>query len=194
MYAPPYINYPEAIIFWIGLAWVFLPEVRLVLRAEAATSNPQDASTLRLIDRASDTALIVAFILSFLPWLRIPYPRLALSTGTTLVLAAGLLRRACFRALGEYFTAAVTVHPGQPVIDSGPYRRVRHPGYTAAFILYLGIGLALGNWLSLAILFLTACYVYNRRVRVEEKALLDTLGEPYHLYMKRTKRFVPFLF
>lgn len=194
MPAPPLFNYPEAILCWIALAWVFLPEVLLVLRAGESASNPQDAGTLRLIDRFSDLAMLLALILSFVPWLLIPIPRLALNLGTALVVVAGLLRRACFRALGQYFTAAVVVRPGQPVVQSGPYRLVRHPGYTAAFLLYLGLGLALGSWLSLALVFFTACYVYSRRVRAEEQALLATLGKPYRLYMQRTWRFVPFLF
>ena len=60
--------------------------------------------------------------------------------------------------------------------------------------MFLGIGLALGNRLSLIIFFLEICYVYSRRVKAEEKALLSTIGEPYRAYMARTKRFVPFIF
>ncbi len=81
----------------------------------------------------------------------------------------------------------------QPVIDRGPYRWVRHPSYTAGFLIFLGIGTALGNWLSVIVLFAVTSFVYSRRVKAEEKALLDTIGEPYRLYMSRTKRFIPFL-
>jgi len=52
--------------------------------------------------------------------------------------------------------------------------------------MFLGLGLALGNWLSLIIFLLEICYVYSRRVQAEEKALLGTLGEPYRAYMART--------
>jgi protein-S-isoprenylcysteine O-methyltransferase Ste14 len=61
-------------------------------------------------------------------------------------------------------------------------------------MMFMGIGLALGSWLSLVIFWLEIFIVYSRRVRVEEKALLDTLGEPYRAYMRRTRRFIPFLF
>jgi protein-S-isoprenylcysteine O-methyltransferase Ste14 len=40
----------------------------------------------------------------------------------------------------------------------------------------------------------TGCRVYSRRVKAEEKALLDTIGEPYRAYMARTKRIIPFIF
>ena len=194
MHEPPVFAYDEAILFWIVLIWTFYPEVLHSGIVAGAPSNPQDAGTLRLINVGSNIALLLAFVASFLPWLTLPYPRLALDAGIVLLAAGSLLRRACFRVLGEYFTAAVTVQADQPVIDRGPYHWIRHPGYTAGFIMFLGIGLALGNWLGLAIFFLEIVIVYSRRISAEEKALLDTLGEPYRAYMARTNRFIPFLF
>jgi protein-S-isoprenylcysteine O-methyltransferase Ste14 len=101
--------------------------------------------------------------------------------------------RLCFNALGKSFTGTVIVAIDQAIVQHGPYRFVRHPSYTAAFLMFIGIGLALGSWLSLAILFLAHCYLYGRRVAVEERALLDTLGTPYREYMSRTARFIPFV-
>jgi protein-S-isoprenylcysteine O-methyltransferase Ste14 len=98
------------------------------------------------------------------------------------------------RILGEYFTAAVTVRSGQPVIEKGPYRWVRHPGYSAGFLVFLGLGFALGSWLSLAVFLLEIILVYSQRVKAEEKALLEVIGEPYRAYMARTRRFIPLLF
>ncbi len=63
----------------------------------------------------------------------------------------------------------------------------------AVFIAFLNIGFALGNWLNPVIFFLEFLFVYNPRVAAEEKALLDTIGEPYRAYMARTKRFKPFI-
>jgi protein-S-isoprenylcysteine O-methyltransferase Ste14 len=194
MLEPPVFAFTEAALFWAAFIWAFIPEMLHSGIVAGDPSNPQDAGTLRLINVGSDLALLLAFAASFLPWLTIPYPRLALYTGTALLVAGSLLRRICFRALGKYFTAAVTVRAGQPVIETGPYRWIRHPGYTAGFMMFMGIGLALGSWLSLVIFWLEIFIVYSRRVRAEEMALLDTLGEPYRAYMRRTRRFIPFLF
>jgi len=114
--------------------------------------------------------------------------------GTALLAAGSLLRRHCWRMLGEYFTGNVQTVERQPVIDRGAYAYVRHPSYTAGVMMFSGIGLALGNWLSLAITFLSAAAVYAYRVRVEERALVAALGVPYVDFMKTRKRFVPFLF
>ncbi len=194
MHEPPVFAYDEAILFWIVLIWSFYPEILHSGVLAGAPANRQDAGTLRLINIGSNIALLLAFAASFLPWLSLPYPRLALDAGIVLLAAGSLLRRYCFRILGKYFTPAVTVSPGQPVIDSGPYRWIRHPGYTAGFVMFLGIGFALGNWLGLSIFLLEIGVVYSRRIHAEEKALLDTLGEPYRAYMARTKRFIPFVF
>jgi protein-S-isoprenylcysteine O-methyltransferase Ste14 len=61
-------------------------------------------------------------------------------------------------------------------------------------MMFTGIGLALGNWLSVAITFLSAALVYTYRVRVEERALAAALGAPYVEFMKTRKRFLPFVF
>ncbi len=96
--------------------------------------------------------------------------------------------------LGASFTGAVIVTPDQMVVDRGAYHYVRHPSYTAGAILFFGIALALGNWISMVVVMGAVAVVYAYRVGVEERALATTIGEPYRRYMSRTKRFVPFLF
>ncbi len=179
---------------WVIVLWVFIPEFFHSGLVAGAPGNRQDAGSLRLINLTSDAAFVLALIVSLIALPVIPIPQIAVIVGMALVLAGGILRRVCFRALGRYFTPAVVVTPGQPVIDQGPYRWVRHPGYTAGFMIYTGLGLAINNWLSLAILFGAACLCYAVRVSAEEKALLDTLGQPYRDYMARTRRFIPFVY
>lgn len=60
--------------------------------------------------------------------------------------------------------------------------------------MYLGTGLALTNWLSTLILVGMGIVTYSYRVHVEEDALGKSIGAPYVEYMRRTKRFVPFVF
>jgi protein-S-isoprenylcysteine O-methyltransferase Ste14 len=191
---PPVFAFTEAALFWVAFIWAFLPEIHLSGSVTATACDSQDAGTFRLVNTGNDVSLFLAFTLSFLPWFIIPYPRIALYAGTGLLVTGSLLRRYCFRSLGKYFTAVVKGSVDQPVIDNGPYHWIRHPGYTVAFVMLLGIGLALSNWLSLIILFLAACYVYGHRVKAEEKGLLGTIGEPYRAYMARTMRFIPFVF
>jgi protein-S-isoprenylcysteine O-methyltransferase Ste14 len=194
MHIPPIFVYPEAIIFWIVFIWFFYLEFQHSRIVAGTLSTSQDAGTHRLINVGTKIALFLAFTVSFLPWFVISNQRIALDAGTGLLIVGDLFRQYCIRILGKCFTAAVIVIADQPVIEDGPYHWVRHPGYAAVFIVFLGIGFALGNWLSLIIFFIEVCFVYRRRVIVEEKALLNTIGEPYRAYMARTKRFIPFIF
>jgi protein-S-isoprenylcysteine O-methyltransferase Ste14 len=194
VHIPPLFTHLEAIAFWIIFVWAFGAERAVIQKAAAEGRDDQDEGTMRLILVGNMVAMAAAFIVAFLPWLNISWPRVALAVGAVLMLAGGLLRRACFRALGEHFSGLVRATADQPVIDSGPYRWVRHPSYTAGFLLFLGIGFGLGSWLSIVILFGAAVYVYARRVAVEERVLLATIGEPYREYMQRTTRFIPGVF
>lgn len=114
-------------------------------------------------------------------------------SGIGLLVGGSVLRRVCWRALGEHFTGDVRAERNQPVIQTGPYRWVRHPSYTGAMMMYIGVGIALANWLSVGALALAAIISYGYRVRVEERALLSEIGEPYAAYMKTHKRFIPFI-
>jgi protein-S-isoprenylcysteine O-methyltransferase Ste14 len=98
------------------------------------------------------------------------------------------------RVLGTFFTGAVTIQADHRVIESGAYRWVRHPSYSAALLVVLGIALCLSNWLSAAVSFAIAFLAYSYRAHVEEQALLSSLGAPYGQFMASRKRFIPFIF
>ncbi len=93
--------------------------------------------------------------------------------------------------LGASFRTTVEVDADQQVVDKGPYRWARHPSYTGMLTIALGCGVALGNWLSLAILVVIPLATMLRRISVEEATLVDVLGQPYLEYQRRTKRLVP---
>jgi len=54
--------------------------------------------------------------------------------------------------VNRFFSSAVRIQfdRGQRVISGGPYRFVRHPGYTAALVLIVANGAAPGSWLAAA--------------------------------------------
>ena len=93
--------------------------------------------------------------------------------------------------LGRFFTVDVAIAQDHRVVDDGPYRYVRHPSYSALLLEYAGIGCTLGSVTGWLVIMLPVFVVLLYRVRLEEAALAGALGEPYHAYMRRTKRFVP---
>jgi protein-S-isoprenylcysteine O-methyltransferase Ste14 len=80
------------------------------------------------------------------------------------------------------------------LIDSGPYRFIRHPSYTGSLVAVLGFALSFANWASLLTIFVPSCAVTLWRIHIEEEALIGALGEGYRGYMQRTKRLIPLIY
>lgn len=111
--------------------------------------------------------------------------------GIGVFIFGALLRRWAIRHLGRFFTVDVSVARDQRVVDDGPYRFVRHPTYTGLLLEFLGIALTLRSIPGLSAIMVPIFLALLRRVRIEEAALVEGLGEPYAAYIRRTKRFVP---
>lgn len=189
--------WPHALIFWAVYIWAFMPEWKVVQGGieGAKSSDSKDSGSMRVLLGGMWISLFLAFPLAFVgAWSftkRVQLPMFAV--GVSLILLGSLLRRYCWRTLGQYFTGDVRARSDQPVIRTGPYSLVRHPSYTAGMMMFIGIGLALGNWVSLALLTIATIATYSYRVVIEERTLLDTIGEPYGSYMKERKRFIPYI-
>jgi protein-S-isoprenylcysteine O-methyltransferase Ste14 len=183
---------------WIFLAiflWAYLLEYRLIARSRGAPKDKADRGSMAVIMVVSWFGSFAAFLVAAWPPFAIVHARLAwFVAGLCILIVGRLLRMHCWRMLGEHFTGNVKVLSDQPVIDRGAYRWVRHPSYTGGILMYLGTGLALTNWLSSLLIAGAGALGYIYRVIVEERALQENLGGRYQEYMRRTKRFVPFIF
>lgn len=186
--------WPYALVFWAVEVWAFFPEFGIIRRAKRSGTET-DAKSLQVILFGLNVAFLAAFFLAWVPWLQIVNHRAAIFyLGIALMIAGSLLRRHCFRMLGKSFTGDVRATTDQQVVTRGAYSLLRHPSYTAAIILNSGLALALGSWLSLTILVVASFIVYSYRISVEERALANTIGEPYRNFMSTRKRLIPFVY
>jgi protein-S-isoprenylcysteine O-methyltransferase Ste14 len=115
------------------------------------------------------------------------------AVGMLLFAAGAALRWASFWALGQYFTFTVDVSADQNVVTRGPYRALRHPGYTGGLLAMIGMGVIYANWVGLAGFVLPCLVIIIWRIRIEEAALLKTTGAPYRAYAAHHKRLVPLI-
>lgn len=183
-----------AIVFWATyVLWVVLETIGSRIKRSGDGSKTRDRGSFRLIMLLLWLALGLDFALSFLlPQATILWKRTSLFfIGIALMLAGLAFRFYAMSVLGRFFTYDVAVHPGQTVVEVGPYRHIRHPSYTGALITLVGL---LGNWAGLLALLACMGTAYAYRISVEEAALVAALGEPYKEYMRRTRRLVPFLY
>ena len=183
-------------IFWgTFLFWMMLELIASRTKRSADPSHKRDRGSYGLIVALLFIGLTLDFTLSArLPQAAILWRRnLVFFSGIGLMLAGVAFRWWAIAALGKFFTFDVAIQSSQRVVDSGPYRYIRHPSYTGALMTQVGIGLALGNWAGLLALMVCMAIAYSYRINVEERALLAALGEPYKQYMQRTHRIIPFL-
>ncbi len=184
-------------LFWpVYIVWlaseIFVFSRRRAARTEAISRDRGSVHLLRL-------TIFLGLMSVFLCAVNAPgtaFPvgrRTLLFLGVTLMVAGLILRWWAVCVLGRFFTLDVAIHPAHSIVQSGPYRWVRHPAYTGSLLTFLGIGLALGTWLGLLLLLLLVGAGFAVRMGVEEAALSQALGEPYRAYAQRTNRLVPFL-
>lgn len=94
-----------------------------------------------------------------------------------------------FRA-NSYASGVIERMEGQVLIDTGPYRRVRHPMYAGALLIFLGMPFALGSWWGLPFSALIVA-VLAWRLTAEERFLVQHLAG-YDEYRRRVPwRLVP---
>jgi protein-S-isoprenylcysteine O-methyltransferase Ste14 len=113
--------------------------------------------------------------------------------GFALMLIGIIIRQWAIASLGRYFSPSVATQTGQKVVKTGPYRLIRHPSYTGALLITVGVGLALQSWGAVLVILVIFVITFGSRMRMEEKVLVNELGDEYLQYMKTTKRIIPYI-
>ncbi len=94
------------------------------------------------------------------------------------------------RALGRQYSAELAIQRDHALVTTGPYARTRHPMYTTLNMFSFSMAIMTSN---LLVLFFAVLVMlpFPWIAREEENMLLETFGEDYREYMRRTGRFFP---
>jgi protein-S-isoprenylcysteine O-methyltransferase Ste14 len=111
--------------------------------------------------------------------------------GSVLVLTGLIIRVTSIIRLKQQFTYTVTKIENHELIETGLYKIIRHPGYLGQLIIFLGTSVCLSNWLSILLMIIPVLSGYLNRINVEEKFMVQQMGQRYLDYRKRTKRLIP---
>jgi len=192
---PYFLTHPVGILYLlVTLSWYLMEAVQYARqqqwRPEATRISPRGFWPAYWACAAvAITMLILAPHIA--PAAAIGHGAAVFAVGMVLLVAGIALRLWSFHVLGRCFTFAVKVSPGQPVVASGPYRVLRHPGYAGGLLALAAIGLLNGNWIGLAGAVLPWLALIVWRIRVEENALLTALDGRYRAYAAHHKRLIP---
>jgi len=135
---------------------------------------------------------LIAYLVnpSVMRWAFLPLPGKVRALGVAAGIGGGLLMTWALRSLGRNLTDTVVTRENHTLVQTGPYRWVRHPFYDAVALLILSAVLIASN----AFLLLTgaaALALIWIRTKREEELLLARFGNQYRAYMIRTGRFLP---
>jgi len=114
--------------------------------------------------------------------------------GVGIMLGGFALRVWSTRVLGQFYTRTLRTVTDQQLVQQGPYRLIRHPGYLGSLLFWIGGGLATGNWIVAAGIIILLVTAYLSRIRAEGTMLLATFGQAYRDYSGQTWQLIPFVF
>ncbi len=137
---------------------------------------------------------LLMFVYAFTPWLdgaHIVFPAWVRWSGALLAAAGVSLFCWSHLALGANWSGIVELARGHRLVMEGPYRYVRHPMYSAFFVMGFGLLLLSANWLIGLIHLGTVTGMYRVRVDDEEALMSEHFGDAYRAYLARTGRLLP---
>ncbi len=110
-------------------------------------------------------------------------PDWAALIGIVLVLVGMAGTYFCRAYLGRYWTAEATLQGDHRLVDSGPYSHMRHPIYTMAIILYIGLGIVFSTPLGMGAAALSL-FMMIIKTHTEDRFLMAELAG-YAAYSQR---------
>jgi protein-S-isoprenylcysteine O-methyltransferase Ste14 len=114
--------------------------------------------------------------------------------GSILALIGLIIRVTSILTLKQQFTYTVTKIENHELIETGLYKNIRHPGYLGQLIIFLGISTCLSNWISILLMIIPVLLGYLNRIKVEEKFMVEQMGQKYFDYQRRTKKLIPTIY
>jgi len=110
------------------------------------------------------------------------------------LIAAGVALRILTRwAIKGLYSGVVQVRQDHRLVQEGPYRFIRHPGYAGFFLMALGISVAYSSLIGLLAILILFLPGLAYRMKVEEILLIGHFGGEYLNYRGKTKKVIPWI-
>ena len=188
----PYVTTLTGFVVFVGCMAIFaVQEFTQGFGTPEASSIRDERWALLYLDVLPVVLVTAALAVSFTGWGAWGASEEVFLLGVSVLCLGVAIRQWSHRTLGRFHQAVVTIQSDHRVITSGPYRIARHPMYAGSAVAFLGVGLALGTWPGLGLVFGGTLPAMVRRIRIEEDALHHSLGTRYGDYAKGRARLLP---
>jgi protein-S-isoprenylcysteine O-methyltransferase Ste14 len=114
--------------------------------------------------------------------------------GLVLCVAGYFLMAWALITLGRnYQLGGSAPRPEDKMISDGPYSLIRHPMYTAALSISLGLAFLIQSGAFICVFFIYLALI-TPLIVMEENALQKTYDEQYRVYQQKTRKLIPFIY
>jgi protein-S-isoprenylcysteine O-methyltransferase Ste14 len=154
----------------------------LLARRMKAGARAENEKSQKVIQSFARIFFLTFFVVSALDhrfgWSRVPA---AVSIAGDALIAIGFAIIFVVFRENTYTSGVIEIAAGQKVISTGPYLLVRHPMYSGALLMLLGIPIALGSWWGLLLFPLIAGAIVWRLLDEEKFLAANLEGYPEYL-------------
>jgi protein-S-isoprenylcysteine O-methyltransferase Ste14 len=180
-----------AISYLYGFFEIFM---NLRQRSKSTISISRDKGSLWLLFSLITVGYALAFSIGATRIGRIYYWNTFFAIGMALFVIGLMIRIHSILTLKQFFTYSVAKVENHKIIETGLYKFIRHPGYLGQLFIFIGISTSISNWLSILLMMIPVTLGYLYRINIEERFMLEQLGEDYLSYQGRTKRIIPMIY
>jgi protein-S-isoprenylcysteine O-methyltransferase Ste14 len=176
-------NTLPCILFWaLYLAWMLF-ELRVAFREQGVKYTDYGTREFYGVCHAATALSALWFTPAGGP------TGIALAAGTVIFLVGVTLRVWAILTLGRFYSHSVRLIADHQIVDTGPYRKVRHPAYSGMLLAHAGVVIFCFNLPVLAVYLLGLLPAIIIRIRVEERTLLLIPG--YREFARTRRRLLP---
>jgi len=177
-------------IFWV-LSEIILAKL---MRAKDAEDN-YDKSSLKILWITICFSTTIGILISNSNFvLTQKYTTFVYNSGISLICIGLIIRWIAILKLKKSFTVNLSVSENQIIVQTGIYKKIRHPSYLDSLLSFFGFGLVFNNWFTLTIIFIPILFSFIYRIRIEEKLLSQIFGIQYTNYIENSWKLVPRVF
>jgi protein-S-isoprenylcysteine O-methyltransferase Ste14 len=184
------------VIYFIGIL------AELIIRAPLNQQRKQEKMNEQRVTRQERTLLGLLFLGMFLipilyaatNWLdfaNYTLPPWAGWLGVLILAGAIFVFWRAHADLGLNWSPSLEIRERHELITRGIYSVIRHPMYASQWLWVIAQPLLLQNWIAGFSNLLIFIPFYFLRVKAEEQMMLDSFGQQYQEYMKRTGGVLP---
>ncbi|MEM9292251.1 MAG: protein-S-isoprenylcysteine O-methyltransferase [Acidobacteriota bacterium] len=190
---------------WGSLVWLLGTIVMMAIRAPFEATNRKNEIEESRQEVVENVLLAGVFLGAFIipmaylasGWpasLRYALPSWATAIGVVLLVLGLWLFWRSHADLGRNWSVTLEIREGHHLVTGGVYSRVRHPMYSAIYLIYGAQALLIHHWIAGLGGIVSFWLIYVIRVPREEAMMRARFGDEYEEYCQSTGRVIPQLF